>query len=131
MPARNKRPLESDFGGSAASRLRAALVPALREVTTDTDIPVLDDDLQGAFYNNATGVTLTCPSADRIPAIEPGYEFPGWNIGAGDVTVEVEGSDVLVSDGDKVNVAQGRAFVLKLIREAAGVRTWFLAGGLS
>lgn len=130
MPARTNRPLDPDFGGSA-KKLRAALVPSLREVTVSTDIPTYEDDLQGALYNSAVDVALTCPSAERSPNIEPGYEFPGWNIGAGDVVVEVEGSDVLVSAAGMVNVAHGSSFLLKLVREVSGIRTWFLTGGLS
>lgn len=130
MPARVNRPLDPDFPGSA-KKLRAALVPSLRGVTTGTDIPTIDDDLQGAYYDVAGGCVVTCPSAGRAPEIEPGYEFPGWNIGAGAVTVEVEDDDVLVSDGDMAAVAQGNAFALKLVREVDGVRTWMLVGGLS
>lgn len=120
-------------GGRPGARARAAIVPELRVVTAASAVATFDDDLNGILFERAGGVVLTLPEYDTDPTLEPGYELPLWNIGAGAVTVAKQGADVLLSADSLVDVEQYKAAVAKLVLQDAvtKVRTWLLVGSLA
>lgn len=130
----------SDISNTPAGNISATTVQAaINELDTEKQgVPALNDetgttytftlaDFQGnpVVANNAAASTYIIPQASSV-AIPVGYETELTNKGAGAITLNKQGSDVLIGN---TLVNQNAQVRIRKIAESAGVSTFVIFGG--